>query len=257
MPNRLKPLLLLAFAQLHLPVSHADNLYSDNLLQPVDLAAEPNGWNLMTKFGAKEGSGELSNDGYRAEIPRLTYQHRYGDEILFRATIPYVYINNSELHKTNVGDPSFFTTLRIGKHSTATIGVTEPAANRPIEPDVVRFMAFYTSRYRLNKLAFSWQIGVEIPDRHAQEGQDDVLSAGLGLSSEQWTMTVIRKQVVDGEWWDMTRPLDNPLNRTNITATWHLLSDRHWLAQTRLLGGIQLADDAQWWLGLQFIPNQP
>lgn len=241
----------LILTMISLTSAYADNFYSDNQLQSVNLSQEADGWFISIKAGVREGSGEIVNDGTRFELPRFSLQKQYADSVLFRATIPYVYLNNDKTNRYTLGDPSFFTTLKTTENSSFTVGVTEPAANRPIEPDVVRFMAFYTGAIPLADFNIGWQLGTEIPDRYNDKGQDDLLSFGLELSlAQQWSASLIRKQVVDGRWWDITKPLDNALNRTNLTLEWHQPVNYHWLKEITLLGGAQFNQGNQWWLGL-------
>ncbi len=231
----------------------ADNIYSDNLLQPVNFSEEINGWSVMLKAGLREGTGEITNDGYRMELPRVTYQKNFHDEIFFRASVPWVNLQSDDTKRYTLGDPSFFTSLKTSKNSSFTVGVTEPAANRPIEPDVVRFMAFYTVAYPLENLTLRGQLATEIPDRYAQEGQDDILSFGFGIDGSQWSANIIRKQVVDGKWWDITKPLDNTLNRTNLTVKWDSSINTRWFNTLSVMGGLQYNNSSQWWLGLQLL----
>ena len=61
----------------------ADNILTDSFLQPHNLKSHPTQWSLGLKYGLKEGSGEIENDGFRLEIPRLTLQKNVDNQILF------------------------------------------------------------------------------------------------------------------------------------------------------------------------------
>lgn len=230
----------------------ADNQLTDTFLQPSKISSEATGWAFSTKLGINEGSSEIINDGYRLEIPRFTWQKNANDQILFKASVPYVYQNNDTKTTFTIGDPTFLTTIQASEQSTFTVGVTEPAANRYIEPDVVRFLGYYTHSLPTDFTLLTFQFGVEITDRFAQEGQDDLLSFGISseFASPNIGLHLIHKQVVDGKWWDITQPLDTPLNRTNITASYTLapIATKH---QFKLYTGVQKADDWQYIFGVQ------
>jgi len=234
-------------------VSQADNILTDSFLQPYSLANHPSHWALSAKYGYKEGSGEIENDGFRLEIPRLTLQKNVNNQILFRASVPYNYLNSSELTRFAIGDPSFITSLQLNPNQTFTVGVTEPAANRPLEPDVVRFFAFVTRGFEFKVLKTALQVGTEIPDRYAQKGQDDILSFGAKIQLNEYPLEInlIRKQVVDGKWWDVTRPLSTPLNRTNITLAYQFNIPHQNQVQLKSYASLQYNTESQLLFGLE------
>jgi hypothetical protein len=233
--------------------SYADNYLVDNLLQPVKLRYHPSKASLAFKLGLQEGSGEILNDGIRIEAPRLTLQKNAANELLFRASVPWVYLNNSEYNRFLIGDPTFLTTIAINEHQSFTVGVTEPAANRPVEPDVVRFLGFYTINYSTGPISITGQLGVEIPDRYAQKGQDDILSFGAAVTSHAFpiSVTLVRKQVVDGAWWDITQPLESALNRTNITVDYTLPLINRYFSDITIISGIQFVEKTQYIFGME------
>lgn len=213
--------LLVAATLCSTPVQ-ADNPLTDTFLQPHQLTHHETSWSLSTRAGHNEGSSEMANDGYRLEIPRLTLVKNAANALLFTASIPYLYQARGSETKSTLGDPSFTTTLQIRDQSTLSIGVTEPAANRPLEPDVVRFYAFYTVGLAWPQFTAVLQAGTEIADRYAQEGQDDILTFGVALLPQPMPLRIdlLYKQVVDGRWWDITRPIDSPINRRNATLSY-------------------------------------
>lgn len=238
--------IVLAFV-FSIATASADNLFTDNFLQPVHLNKTIQGWSLALKAGKNEGSGEIQNKGYRMEAPRITYQTSVDDRLFFRATVPWVRATNNKLNTYTIGDPSFFTTLKTAKNTSITFAVTEPAANRPLEPDVVRFMAFFTNHYQSNTIGIAWQAGTEIADRYGSEGQDDILSFAGSITLGTLTTTVLKKQVVDGHWWDITQPIDSPLNRLNITLS---LQSKN-ADRFKIFGGVQMNEGRQWIVGLR------
>lgn len=234
-------LLLLAFIATN---ALADNMLTDTFLQPSQVSSEPTNFILTTKLGINEGSGEISNkDGYRIDLPRVTLQKNVADEILFRASVPWVYLNTEDDadNRYTLGDPSFLTTVQIQEHNTFTVGVTEPAANRPLEPDVVRFFAFYTHGIPTRIGYITAQFGPEIPDVYGGEGQNDLLSIGLSVKSNSLPidLTFIRKFEVTSRWWNFTETTESDLNRTNLT-----FSMTHKLKPT-------MFDQVQWFTGFQ------
>lgn len=235
--------------------THADNPITDSFLQPYDLSAISSSWSGAVKYGFNEGSGEVTNEGYRIELPRLTYRLNANNQLLFTASVPWVYMNNNmDFNRYTIGDPSFFTGIKLTKSSTFTIGVTEPAANRPLEPDVVRFHAFYTLGIDWPLLTTAFQFGPEIPDRYFEEGQDDVLSFGLALKSNHSpiSLDVIRKTIVTGRWYDFTKPAPSPLNRTNTTLSYRHDPASAAISSTLWYTTLQLTDHStQWLLGVE------
>lgn len=133
--------------------SFADNLYTDTFLQPAILHNPGITQSLALRVGVDEGSSEMQAEGLRVDAPRYTIIYNANNQLSFKASIAYTYADNT-LHKTyTLSDPSFFTTIQLPHSNTITIGVTEPAANRPLEPDVVRFHAFYTQSWQHNNLS--------------------------------------------------------------------------------------------------------
>ncbi|TCS41916.1 hypothetical protein [Reinekea marinisedimentorum] len=234
----------------------ADNLLTDTFLQPSQVKTEKTGVKVIFKLGINEGSGEISNeDGYRVDLPRITLQKNVADEILFRASVPWVYLNsdNDEDDRYTLGDPSFLTTVQIKEHNTFTVGVTEPAANRPLEPDVVRFYAFYTHGIPTRLGYITGQFGPEIPDVYGGEGQNDLLSAGLSLrlNNQPIDFTLIRKFEVTSKWWNFTKTTESELNRTNFTMGVTQDIQTKWFNQLKWFAGVQENDGMQYIFGLQ------
>lgn len=231
----------------------ADNSLTDNKLQPHRLSEVPSTWSLSMRLGINEGSGEIRNSGYRVGTPRLTFKKNAGNELLFTGSVPYVYQNNAGDQTITIGDPSFITALQVTSNSTFSVGVTEPAANRSVEPDVVRFFAFYTIGLPNDAFTAILQAGTEIADRYAREGQDDILSFGaaIELTATPIRLDLIHKQVVDGQWWDITQPLDSPLNRTNVTASYEYSVNGDWVSVVNGYIGFQLADKEQLVMGIE------
>lgn len=211
---------LLLFFTLWVPASSVfgDNPLTNHWLQPATIDDSSSSWSADIRLGINEGSGDVSLSGERWEIPRLTYQRSLHGTMRFVASIPYLKLAG-DYERWALGDPTFITNLQTGENTTVTIGVTEPAANRPVEPDVVRFFAFLTTQIQLNNMRVLAQVGPEIPDRYHEPGQDDVLSFGLALSHSSLPieMHAIRKQVVGGVWYDFTKPIEHPLNRQSYT----------------------------------------
>lgn len=208
---------------LNSPYLLADNQLTDTFLQPFNLKESPSSWSLGGRIGIREGSSQLTNEGVRLELPRLIIKKNIDEKALFTASIPYIWLmENGEESGYSIGDPSFLTTLAVSQNSTITVGVTEPAANRPYEPDVVRFFGFYTIGLSGENGFGALQVSVEIPDKYFEKGQDDILSFGLALGSTHMPirLDVIHKQVVESKWWDITQPAESPINRTNITLSW-------------------------------------
>jgi hypothetical protein len=231
-------------------------MLTDTFLQPSQVKNEQTGAKITFKLGINEGSGEISNeDGYRIDLPRITLQKNVADEILFRASVPWVYLNsdNDDDDRYTLGDPSFLTTVQIKEHNTFTVGVTEPAANRPLEPDVVRFYAFYTHGLPTSIGYITGQFGPEIPDVYDGEGQNDLLSAGLSLSLNDYPVdfTLIRKFEVTSKWWNFTKATESELNRTNFTMSMSHDMQLNWFDQLTWFAGIQENDGMQYIFGIQ------
>ena len=235
----------------------ADNLLTDTFLQPSQVKNEASGGEVIFKLGINEGSGEIRNDdGYRIDLPRILLQKNVADEILFRASVPWVYLNtaNDEDNRYTLGDPAFLTTVQIKDHNTFTVGVTEPAANRPLEPDVVRFYAFYTHGIETPFAYITGQFGPEIPDVYNGEGQNDLLNAGLSikLNSLPLELSLIRKFEVSSEWWDFTKAVESDLNRTNLTLSAEHKMNLRYVNSLQWFAGFQENDGMQYIYGVSF-----
>lgn len=236
------------------PLALADNILTDTFLQPSQVSSEESGVSWAFKAGINEGSGEIRNDGYRLEAPRVTWQKNVADQILFKASVTWVYLDNDELSRYTLGDPSFLTTVQIWEHNSFTIGVTEPAANRPIEPDVVRFYAFYTHGIPTDFAYFTAQFGPEIPDVYDGEGQNDLLSVGLSArlnSLPNAELSFIRKFEVSSKWYDFTKSIESDLNRTNLTFSMNHSINRGWIENLEWYAGLQENDGFQYIFGIQ------